>query len=90
MIDGLKAAVAHLDDLRTTATNLQQSGAPGPDPYSGLATFAMRKAAGDQPGGYLWANDLARRALEKTIANIEKALAEYRGTDEAAQTALKG
>ncbi|WP_086668494.1 hypothetical protein [Lentzea kentuckyensis] len=90
MIDGLKAAVEHLNDLRNTATNLKQSGAPGPDPYSGWATLAMRQAAGEEPGGYLWANDLARKALEKTIENIEKALAEYRGTDDAAKAAMKG
>ncbi|MGW6936395.1 hypothetical protein ACWGE0_40490 [Lentzea sp. NPDC054927] len=90
MIDGLKAAVEHLNELKNAAANLKQSGSPGPDPYSGLATLAMRKAAGEDPGGYIWANDAARKALEQTISNIEKALAEYRGTDEAAQTALKG
>ncbi|MDX8034001.1 hypothetical protein SK803_27590 [Lentzea sp. BCCO 10_0856] len=90
MIDGLKAAVEHLSSLRNNGLELQQSGAPGPDPYSGMATLAMREAAGEQPGGYLWANDLARKALEKTIENIEKALAEYRGTDDAAKSAMKG
>jgi hypothetical protein len=90
MIDGLKAAVEHLNDLKNTATNLKQSGAPGPDPYSGWATLAMRRAAGEEPGGYLWANDAAQKALEKTIENIEKALAEYRGTDDAAKSAMKG
>jgi hypothetical protein len=90
MIDGLKAAVEHLSSLRNNGLELQQAGAPGPDPYSGWATLAVRQAAGDQPGGYLWANDLARKALEKTIENIEKALAEYRGTDDAAKTAMKG
>lgn len=90
MIDGLKAAVEQLSSLRNNGLELKEAGAPGPDPYSGMATIAMRDAAGEQAGGYLWANDLARKALEKTIDNIEKALAEYRGTDEAAKSALKG
>lgn len=90
MIDGLKQAVAKLQLLRKKGDELAQSGAPGPDPYSGWATLAMRDAAGTQAGGYVWANDEAVKALEQTIKNIEKALAKYRGTDDAAQTALKG
>lgn len=90
MIDGLQAAIEHLNTLQKNAKQLAMSGAPGPDPYSGLATLAMREAAGEQPGGYAWANAKAREALEKTVANIEKALAEYRGTDDAAKNALKG
>ena len=90
MIDGLKQAVEHLKDLKKAGGRLQQAGAPGPDPYSGWATLAMRQAAGNDPGGYAWANDAAQQALLKTIENIEKALANYRGTDDAAKTAMKG
>ena len=90
MINGLKAAIEKLAELERKAGRLQKSGAPGPDPYSGWATLAMRQAAGKDPGGYAWANEAAQKALEKTIENMEKALAVYRGTDEAAQTALKG
>ncbi len=88
MIDGLQAAVEHLELLQKNATQLKMSGAPGPDPYSGWATLTMRQAAGEQDGGYGWANKKAREALEETIARIKKALAEYRGTDDAAQTAM--
>ncbi|MGW4215067.1 hypothetical protein ACWEIJ_44330 [Lentzea sp. NPDC004789] len=90
MIDGLRASIDKLQELRRNADLLTQAGAPGPDPYSGLATLSMRKVAGTDAGGYSWANDKAVAALEKTIENIEKALAEYRGTDEAAKTAVKG
>lgn len=90
MIDGLKEALRKLMDLRRTGEELGRSGAPGPDPYSGIATLAMRKTAGAEPGGYLWANQEAQKALEQTIKNIEKALAEYQATDEAAKTAMKG
>jgi hypothetical protein len=90
MVDGLKQAVEHLVDLQTKGARLQQSGAPGPDPYSGWATLAMRQAAGKEPGGYAWANEAAQKALLKTIENIEKALANYRGTDDAAKAAMKG
>jgi len=90
MIDGLKAALEKLMDLRARSTELANTNAPGPDPYSGYATLAMRKTAGGEPGGYLWANEQAQKALEQTIVNIEKALAEYRATDQAAQSAMKG
>ncbi|WP_143086937.1 hypothetical protein [Lentzea flaviverrucosa] len=90
MIDGLKLAIEKLVELRTSGQKIQMSGAPGPDPYSGYATLAMRKTAGAEPGGYQWANEQAQKALEQTINNIEKALAEYRATDEAAKSAMKG
>ncbi|MET8759816.1 hypothetical protein [Lentzea sp. NPDC004782] len=90
MIDGLKAAIERLMELREKSGEIQYAGTPGPDPYSGYATLSMRKTAGGDPGGYLWANDAAQKALEQTVKNIEKALAEYRGTDEAAKTAMKG
>jgi hypothetical protein len=90
MIKGLKDAVDKLIDLKEKSRILQQTGAPGPDPYSGLATLKMRETAGDNPGGYGWANEAAQKALLKTIENIEKALADYRSTDDAAKNAVKG
>ncbi|HEX8867348.1 MAG TPA: hypothetical protein VF821_16945 [Lentzea sp.] len=90
MIDGLQKAIAHLTLLGKKGDELQQSGAPGPDPYSGWATLEMRKSAGTQPGGYMWANDAAIKALAKTIENIERSLAKYRGVDYDAEKALKG
>jgi hypothetical protein len=90
MIDGLKAAVTKLTDLSKKGDELTQSGAPGPDPYSGWATLQMRKSAGPQAGGYMWANDAAITALNKTIENIERALAKYRGVDYDAEHAMKG
>ncbi|USX48698.1 hypothetical protein [Lentzea sp. HUAS12] len=90
MIDGLKLAIEKLVQLRDKSDEIQASGAPGPDPYSGYATLAMRKTAGAEQGGYLWANQEAQKALEQTVMNIEKALAEYRKTDEAATSAMKG
>ncbi|WP_434449129.1 hypothetical protein [Lentzea sp. E54] len=90
MIDGLKLAIEKLLELREKGGEIEFAGAPGPDPYSGFATLAMRKTAGGEPGGYLWANEQAQKALEQTIKNIEKALAEYKTTDEAAQTAMRG
>lgn len=90
MIDGLNQALLELRKLRKTAERLEMAGAPGPDPYSGYATLAMRTTAGAKPGGYLWANEQAQKALEQTVKNIEKALAEYQATDEAAKSAMKG
>jgi hypothetical protein len=90
MIDGLKDAVRKLMDLQRRGLELQYLSSPGPDPVSEQAKNFVVKTAGGETGGYVWANREAQKALEQTIINIEKALAEYRGTDEAAQTALKG
>ncbi len=88
MITGLETAVEQLKDLRFEAETLAKMGAPGPDPYSGYATLAMRKAAGTEEGGYGWANQKAIDALEKTIASIKTNLATYRQTDDAAKNAM--
>jgi hypothetical protein len=90
MIDGLQKAIDQLKVMHEDSKQLEMQGAPGPDPYSGWATLTMRKAAGEQDGGYGWANVKAREALKQTIENIKKALADYRATDEAATNAVKG
>lgn len=88
MIDGLEAAAKQLKDLMIDADRLKAVGSPGPDPYSGLATMAIRQAAGDGAGGYGWANQAAVDALNTTVANIKAALAKYRGTDDDASHAM--
>lgn len=90
MIEGLKKAIERLMELETESGQIQTAGAPGPDPFSGYATLAMRKTAGTEAGGYRWANREAQKALEWTIKNIEQQLANYQKTDEAAQSAMKG
>lgn len=90
MIEGLKKAIERLMELETESGQIQTAGAPGPDPFSGYATLAMRKTAGTESGGYRWANREAQKALELTIKNIEQQLANYQKTDEAAQSAMKG
>jgi hypothetical protein len=88
MIEGLNAAIEKLRLLHDDSKQIALNGAPGPDPYSGWSTLAMREVAGEQDGGYGWANIKAREALEETVKRIEKALADYRGTDDAAKTAM--
>jgi hypothetical protein len=56
--------------------------------YSGFATLAIRKSAGDDEGGYGWANQKAQAALQATMENIQKALDKYRGVEESNQQAL--
>ncbi|GAA3850504.1 hypothetical protein GCM10022243_15470 [Saccharothrix violaceirubra] len=62
---------------------------PGKDLYSGAAAKAIRTSSGHEPGGYLWANLQARNALQKTIENIEAALAQYQVTEKNAELGLK-
>ena len=59
-------------------------------PYSGFATLAIRKSAGGEEGGYVWANKEAYKALTNTILNIQAALETYKGQDEATADAFKG
>ncbi|GAA3876008.1 hypothetical protein GCM10022243_46140 [Saccharothrix violaceirubra] len=90
LIDGLYAALDKLTKLAQEADRLRQTESPGKDLYSGFATLAIRKAAGTDPGGYAWANDQARKALKKTIENIEAALRQYEATERVAEHGLKG
>jgi hypothetical protein len=89
LIAGLKAAIDKLQTAYEESETLRISRAPGKDPYSDNATQAIKTSAGDEPGGYGWANAEARKALAKTIENIEKSIADYSQTDSAAGDSLK-
>lgn len=89
LIKGLDAAVKELQKAKRAADEISQSQSPGKDAYSGFATLKIRETAGMQEGGYGWANEEAQKALMRTIQNIKDSLAAYKGTDSAAQDALK-
>lgn len=89
LLDGLKLALEKLLDVKRETEQILFGKPPGKDVYSGMATLAIQRAAGSEEGGYAWANLKAQEALEKTIANIQQALDEYKGTDSAAADALK-
>jgi hypothetical protein len=74
---------------RWRSNSLRNAQSPGQDPYSGGATATIRTSAGNDPGGYGWANLKAVEALTKTIENIKKSIAEYSQTDGAARDAMK-
>lgn len=88
MVTGLEQAIEELRNLNREAQTLTRVGSPGPDPFSGYATLAVRKAAGNEEGGYGWANQKAIEALEKTIESIKTNLANYRQTDDANKNAM--
>ncbi|MBB4964505.1 hypothetical protein [Saccharothrix violaceirubra] len=90
LIEGLEAAKDKLTELALAGEQLIQAESPRKDLYSAFATLAIRKAAGTEPGGYMWANTQARDALEKTIKNIEAALLQYETTENSAEHGLKG
>lgn len=89
LIAGLKAAIEKLQTAYEESESLRLSQPPGKDPYSDNATQIIKTSAGDEPGGYGWANAEARKALAKTIENIEKSIAEYSQTDSAAGDSMK-
>lgn len=89
LIAGLKAAIEKLQTAYEESETLRLSKAPGKDPYSDNATQTIKTSAGDEPGGYGWANAEARKALAKTIENIEKSIADYSQTDSAAGDSMK-
>ncbi|GAA3848245.1 hypothetical protein GCM10022243_12850 [Saccharothrix violaceirubra] len=90
LIASLEQAIEKLLKAYRDAEELTKSHPPGKDIYSGFAAMAMRKAAGDEEGGYRWANEKAREALQKTIDNIKAAVAGYRRTEGVAHDAFTG
>lgn len=89
IIAGLEQAIEKLMVSYTDAEQLANLQTPGKDPYSGFAVLAIRQSAGDEEGGYRWANKEAREALLKTIDNIKRAIDSYNQTDQAARDGLK-
>jgi hypothetical protein len=89
LIAGLEDAIVKLQDAYRASDSIRNAQSPGQDPYSGGATTVIRTSAGDNPGGYGWANIKAREALKKTIENIKKSIEEYSKTDSAAHDAMK-
>jgi hypothetical protein len=89
LIDDLKLALEQLIEAKKPADRIASVPSPAEDTYSVQATTAIRTMAGQDPGGYGWANLKAREALENTIENIQKALDEYKSTDSGAGEALK-
>ncbi|MEU7529736.1 hypothetical protein AB0A74_28690 [Saccharothrix sp. NPDC042600] len=89
LIKGLEEAHKELAKARRAADTIAVMPSPGKDAYSGFATLKIRETVTAEHGGYAWANEEARKALEKTIRNIREALAAYKSTNSAARDALK-
>lgn len=89
LITDLSLAKDKLMDLYEKSWQLRNAESPGKDMYSGLATLAIRKSAGDDPGGYGWANLKGREALQTTMDNIQAALDKYRELDGDGQQAFR-
>ncbi|MFD0203210.1 MULTISPECIES: hypothetical protein [Saccharothrix] len=90
LIDGLVEARDKLQVLVREAERLSAVQSPGKDPYSGFATLAIRRSAGAEEGGYLWANKQAYKALTNTILNVQAALESYKNQDQETADAFKG
>jgi hypothetical protein len=90
LITGLEDARRELERLYNEAVGAMNVNSPGKDIYSGFATMSVRKAAGDEEGGYRWANLEAQNALTETIKNIEDALKVYQETDAGNTATFKG
>ncbi|MBB5808127.1 hypothetical protein F4560_007895 [Saccharothrix ecbatanensis] len=90
LIDGLIEARDKLQGLMDAAERLVGVQSPGKDPYSGSATLAIRRSAGEDVGGYKWANKEAYKALTNTILNIQASLENYKNQDQATADAFKG
>lgn len=84
LIEALSEAVKQLTAAYNDSALLRTITPPGKDPYSVQAASIIQESASDSPGGYGWANKEARAALTKTIANIEKSMADYQQTDASA------
>jgi hypothetical protein len=89
LIAGLKSAIEKLQEAYRESEALRVTPPPGKDPYSSNATDAIKQSSGNDAGGYGWANLEAQKALQKTIENIEKSIADYSETDSSARDSLK-
>ncbi|MFD0201457.1 MULTISPECIES: hypothetical protein [Saccharothrix] len=89
LITALESAIEELISAYEDSAELRNMQSPGKDPYSGFAILAARGSAGDQEGGYGWANKEAQKALANTIENVQRAIDEYNQTEQAARDGLK-
>ncbi|GDY33740.1 PE domain-containing protein [Gandjariella thermophila] len=83
LIKGLQDAYDKLQELYDQSYSLREVGPPGGDPYSGQAANTIKHVAGDDPGGYGWANKQAQQALKNTIANLQASASGYQNAEDA-------
>ncbi|ONI85588.1 hypothetical protein ALI22I_27810 [Saccharothrix sp. ALI-22-I] len=90
LIEGLAEARNRLQELNRSALQLMMVPSSAKDPYSAQVVEAIRRTAGNDVGGYGWANTMAYEALTTTIEKIEASLATYRNQDQETADAFNG
>jgi hypothetical protein len=78
LIEHLKRALEKIKEAGMVGKRLMQVEPPGDDPFSPIAVADIKRTAGDQPGGHLYANFKAQQAYQAIIDNLTASLAVYR------------
>jgi hypothetical protein len=74
----MEQALAKIKDAEHKGSRLMYADPPGDDPFSPSAVQAIRRTAGEEPGGHLYANLRAQQTFRAIIDNTRASLAAYR------------
>lgn len=83
--DRVEVFVRYMEQARNKLADIEEQGRrlldvepPGDDPFSPQAVEAIKRTAGEEPGGHLYANRRAQRVFQAVIDNTKASLAAYR------------
>jgi hypothetical protein len=81
LINYLEQARDKLRRIYVDARRLTQLEPPGDDPFSPIAVADIKRAAGEDPGGHLYANAKAQEVFQAFIDNLRASLVAYRESE---------
>lgn len=86
--DGVETLITCLEQARDKLQKIYDRGMeltkvkpPGDDPFSPIAVEDIKRTAGDQPGGHLYANQRAQDVFQAIVDNLRASLAAYQATE---------
>jgi hypothetical protein len=86
--NGVETLIKYLEQAQTKLRGIYERGRdltkvepPGDDPFSPIAVADIKRTAGEEPGGHLYANQRAQDVFHAIIDNLGASLAAYRATE---------
>lgn len=77
-INLMEQARNKLREVERMGRRLVEVEPPGDDPFSPSAVEAIKRTAGEEPGGHLYANRRAQQVFQAIVDNARASLAAYR------------
>ena len=90
LIDHLENALEKIRQAGRRGRRLVQVEPPGDDPFSPIAVADIKRTAGDQPGGHLYANTKAQQVFETIVNNLRASLEAYRAQEARGDERFRG